>query len=185
MSTISLVLNDPAASQIRAMWDQLEGRFGLKGVRKVPFPHLTLLGFDGLTHHDVKDLLERLSQGTAPFTLETNGLALFADPSRILFSPVVRTPVLHRLQHVLYRNLRDLGGQVPRLYEPEHWVPHITLAQGDAGPSTYGEAVAYLLSLKADLNIAFEVRNLTLFDWIGPRYEPCDRFPLMGRLAQG
>lgn len=182
MSTISLVLNDPAASRVRDLWAQLEEHFGLTGIHKVPFPHLTVLGFDGLTHMDVKDLLERISQGTAPFVLETNGLALFKDPARILFAPVVRTPVLHRLHNALFRNLKDIGGQVPALYEPDRWVPHITLAQGDAAKGTYGEAVDFLL--KQDLHIAFEVRNLTLFDWIGPRYEPCDRFPLMGRAAR-
>jgi 2'-5' RNA ligase len=182
MSTISLVLNDPAATRVREIWAGLEEHFGLTGVRKVPFPHLTLLGFEGLSHSEVKDLLERVSQGTAPFALETNGLALFADPAPILFAPVVRTPVLHRLHNALYRNLKDLGGQVPNLFEPDHWVPHITLAQGEGSKGSYGQAVDYLLA--RDLHIVFEVRNLTLFDWIGPRYEPCDRFPLMGRAAK-
>jgi hypothetical protein len=35
--------------------------------------------------------------------------------------------------------------------------------------------------METTLELVFEVRNLTLFDWLGPRYEPCDRFPLMGR----
>lgn len=163
---------------MRELWTMLEDRFGLKGVRKVPFPHVTLLGFDGLTHPDVKDLLERLSQGTAPFELEACGIGVFNDPAPILYAPVVQTPALHLLHRAVYEQLRELGGHVYELYAPGRWVPHITLAQGQGTPGAYGEAVELLL--KEPLHLSFEVRNLTLFDWIGPRYEPCDRFPLMG-----
>jgi 2'-5' RNA ligase len=61
-------------------------------------------------------------------------------------------------------------------------VPHVTLAQGEPNRGSYGEAVDMLMDM--DLRLKFEVRNITLFDWIGPRYEPCDRFPLMGREAR-
>lgn len=181
MSTIALVLHDPAASRVRGIWSLLEAEFGLSGVHKVPFPHVTLLAFDQLTHFDVKDLLERISQSMPPFMLETSGLGLFGAPARILYAPVVKTPVLFELHQVVCGELAKLGGQIPPLYHPERWVPHVTLAQGDTSRGTYGQAVD--LVLQQDLRLSFEVRNLTLFDWIGPRYEPCDRFPLMGRPA--
>lgn len=178
MSTVALVLHDPAASRVRALWKVLEDRLNLAGVRKVPFPHVTLLGFDDLTHPQVKDLLERLSQATAPFQLEACGLGFFNDPAPILYAPVVQTPALHLLHRALHGQLLDLGGKVYDLYTPGRWVPHITLAQGPGAPGAYGEAVELLM--KEPLRMSFEVRNLTLFEWIGPRYEPCDRFPLMG-----
>ncbi len=179
MSTIALVLQDPAASRVRGVWTQLEAEFGLSGVHKVPFPHVTLLAFNGLTHFDVKELLERISQSLPPFMLETSGIGLFGAPARILHAPVVKTPVLLDLHQRACVELARLGGEIPPLYRPERWMPHVTLAQGDTARGTYGQAVD--LILQQDLRLAFEVRNLTLFDWIGPRYEPCDRFPLMGR----
>jgi len=181
MSTIALVLHDPAARRVRELWSLLEDKFGLAGVRTVPFPHVTLLGFDGLTHFRVKDLLERISQATAPFTLAATGIGIFNNPATILYAPVVQTPSLHLLHRVLYEELKDLGGRVSDMYMPARWVPHVTLAQGEAVSGSYGDAVDLLL--KENLHLEFEVRNLTLFDWIGPRYEPCDRFPLMGREA--
>ncbi|BDU73080.1 2'-5' RNA ligase family protein [Mesoterricola silvestris] len=181
MSTIALVLHDPAASRVREVWSLLETEFGLAGVHKVPFPHLTLMAFEGLTHYEVKSLLERVSQSLPPFMLETSGIGLFGAPARILFAPVVKTPVLSELHQGVCAEVAKLGGRIPPLYVPERWVPHITLAQGDPVRGTYGQAVD--LVLQQNLHLAFEVRNLTLFDWIGPRYEPCDRFPLTGRLA--
>jgi 2'-5' RNA ligase len=183
MSTIALVLHDPAARRVREIWTLLEDRFGLMGVRTVPFPHLTLTAFEGLSHYQVKDLMERISQAMAPFMLEATGIGLFKEPARILYAPVVQTPHLHKVHHVLYEEIKALGGTIPEIYVPTRWVPHITLAQGEASAGSYGEAVDLLL--KEDLHLSFEVRNLTLFDWIGPRYEPCDRFPLMGRAAKG
>ncbi len=153
------------------------------GVRKVPFPHVTLMAFDDLTHLDVKELLERISQATAPFTLETTGLGLFNEPANIIYAPVVKVPQLNHLHRVVHEEIKALGGSVPPLYAPGRWIPHITLAQGDASSGSYGQAVDLLL--EEDLKLSFEVRNLTLFTWIGPRYEPCDRFPLMGRAAAG
>jgi len=178
MSTIALVLNDPAARRVRELWSILEDHFGLSGVRKVPFPHLTLMAFDQLTHPQVKDLLERVSQSLPPFRLEANGLGVFNEPARIIYAPVVMTPVLHHLHRELHEGLKALGGTIPAIHAPASWVPHITLAQGEATQGTYGEAVEFLL--RGELKLSFEVRNLTLFEWIGPRYEPCDRFPLMG-----
>ena len=182
MSTIALVLQDPAARRVRAIWSILEGEFGLAGVRKVPFPHLTLLGFENLTHPAVKDLMERVSQASAPFQLEASGLGLFNEPARILYAPVVLTPNLHLLHRVLYEELKALGARIPKFYSPSHWVPHLTLAQGEASRGSYGAAVDLLL--QEPLQMTFEVRNLTLFDWVGPRFEPCDRFPLMSRAAR-
>jgi 2'-5' RNA ligase len=182
MSTIALVLHDPAASRVREIWSMLEERFGLVGIHKVPFPHLTLMGFEGLSHFEVKELLERVSQHTAPFTLESSGLGLFNEPAKILFAPVVKTPGLQALHRVLCEELRHLGGSVPAFSTPGKWVPHVTLAQGEPARGSYGEAVDLLMGM--DLKLSFEVRNLTLFDWVGPRYEPCDRFPLMGREAK-
>ena len=157
----------------------MEARFGLAGVRKVPFPHLTLLAFEELPHPQVNELLARVSQATAPFTLEASGIGVFNDPARILFAPVVQTPGLNLLHRLLYEDLKEMGARISDLYAPGRWVPHITLAQGQGTAATYGEAVAFLLG--EHLKLPFEVRNLTLLDWIGPRYEPCERFPLMGR----
>ena len=179
---IALVLQDPAARRVRALWSILEGKFGLSGVRMVPFPHVTLMGFEELDHPPVKDLLERVSQASAPFELEACGLGLFNEPARILYAPVVLTPSLNLMHRVLYEELKELGARIPKYYRPSHWVPHLTLAQGEAAQGSYGGAVDLLL--QEPLQMTFEVRNLTLFDWIGPRFEPCDRFPLMSRAAR-
>jgi 2'-5' RNA ligase len=178
MSTVALVLHEPAASRVRELWALLEDRFGLAGVRAVPFPHVTLLGFEGLSHAEAKGVLERVSQATPPFSLEASGVGLFNDPAPILYAPVVPTPGLHGLQRAICEGLEALGAQTFRLYRPELWMPHITLAQGTPAQGTYGAAVDALMA--ENLHIVMEVRNLTLFQWIGPRYEPCDRFPLMG-----
>jgi len=178
MSTIALVLHDPAAQKVRELWSLVETRSGLKGTHKVPFPHVTLLGFDGVSHPQVKEILERVSQVTGPFELSTQGIGIFREPAPIIYAPVVRTPSLDDLHRRLHHQVAALGGTLSELYQPDRWVPHITLAQGPASPASYGELVEHLL--KEELEIRFDARNLTLFQWVGPRYEPCDRFPLMG-----
>ncbi len=57
-------------------------------------------------------------------------------------------------------------------------MPHLSLAQGDLARGQLAAVVEVLAAL--DLELEFEVRNLTIYDWVGPRYEPRERFPLLG-----
>lgn len=181
MPTLAMLLHEPAAGAVRRWWDRLEAALGIRGVRRVPFPHVTLFGFEGVAHPVVQDLLEARCEELPPLQLHAAGLGLFMKPQPVLYMPVIRAPGLETLHRTLWEGLADLQAHLFPLYGPERWMPHLTLAQFDLRPENLLEAVAALAD--EDLSLAFEVRNLTLFDWIGPRYEPRERYPLRGRPA--
>ena len=178
MPILALQLHEPAAGQVRQWWAILEREVGLSGVCRVPFPHLTLFGFDGMEYPRIQETLEDFSGRTAPLTLHGKGLGMFLKPMPVIYAPVIRNPKLTELHQNLWETVSGLGGHLYGLYSPERWIPHITLAQFDLRRDNQLLALQVLMEL--DLQLAFEVRNLTLFNWIGPWYEPQERYPLLG-----
>ncbi|HNX32758.1 MAG TPA: 2'-5' RNA ligase family protein [Holophaga sp.] len=178
VSILALQLHEPAAGRVRQWWDVLEAKVGISGVRRVPFPHVTLFGFDGLDYPQVRKCLEDFSVDTPPLDLRSVGLGVFLKPMPVIYSPVIRSPRITDLQRELWERIARLGGQMYGLYSTERWIPHITLAQFDLTLANQEPALRALMEL--DLELRFEVRNLTLFNWIGPRYEPQERYPLLG-----
>lgn len=179
MSILALQLHEPAAGVVRRWWDLLEAEAGLSGVRRVPFPHLTLFGFEGIDYPTIQRTLEDFSGSTAPLRLQSVGLGVFLKPQPVIYTPVIRTPGLTELHQRLWTTVEGLGGDMFGLYAPTCWIPHMTLAQFDLTRDNVLPAFQALLGL--DLQLDFEVRNLTLYNWIGPRYEPQERYPLLGR----
>jgi len=179
MSTLALLLHEPAARRVRDWWDLLEARLGLRGVRKVPFPHVTLLGCEGIDHPRIQEVLDELCFRTPPLELRSIGMGLFTRPMSVLYAPIIRNQALSALHRELWHAIEGLGGNLFKLYSPELWIPHMTLAQFDLTPENQIEALRVLLEV--DLELVFEIRNLTLFDWIGPNYEPRERYQLRGQ----
>lgn len=178
VSILALQLHEPAAGKVRQWWDLLERELGLSGVRRVPFPHLTLCGFDDIDYPRIQRTLEDFSGSTRPLTLRSVGLGMFLKPMPVIYTPVIRSLELTELHRVLWDMVGSLGGHMYGLYAPERWIPHLTLAQFDLTRDNHIPALKVLMEL--DLQLEFQLRNLTLFNWIGPRYEPQERYPLLG-----
>lgn len=181
MSTLALQIPEPAAAKVRGWWNTLEAALGLRGVKRVPFPHLTLFGFEGIDHPRVQRILESACEVHGPVEVRGVGLGLFLTPAPVVYLPVIRTPQLDALHRALWEALGHLGGHRFRLYGPDHWIPHMTLAQFDLGPQQALDAIGLLREQEPDLACACS--HLTLFDWIGPLYEPRERYRLQGLQA--
>lgn len=179
MPVLATTLDEPAAGRVRALWDRLEAELGLSGVRKVPFPHLTWLGCELMDTPQMVARLEELSGALAPIPARATSLGIFLKPAPVLHLAVVRNPELDYVHGRLWELVEPCATELHGLYRPDVWVPHITLALGDLSPELLPRAVALLADF--DVPLTFTLRNLTLFDWIGPHFEPIERFPLRGR----
>jgi len=176
MSIIALQLQEPAAGVVRGWWNILARELGITGINRVPFPHVTLAGCTGVEAPVIQEIMEDLSRKVPPLRLRSTGLGIFLDPEPVLYAPVVRDRPLEDLHHQIWEALSGLRGQMNPHHAPDRWMPHITLAQFDLRRDGLPKVLSTLAHL--DLGLEFEVRNLTLFDWIGPRYEPQERYAL-------
>lgn len=180
MPVLATSLDEPAATLVRRLWVLLEGELGLKGVRKVPFPHLTWMGCEMLDTPRLVDLLGSLGQAQAPVQALSASLGVFLQPAPVIHLAVVSSPAVEALHRRLWNLVEPCAEEMHGLYRPELWVPHITLAQGDLKPEMVPEVMKLLGHIPFPLDFTF--KNLTLFQWIGPRFEPIERFPLTGKI---
>ncbi len=179
MPVLATSLDEPSATRVRKVWERLEVELGLRGVRKVPFPHLTWLGCDVMDTPRLIEVLADFSGEVGPLPARSASLGLFLHPAPVLHLAVVRCPALDQVHQRLWELVGTCASEMHGLYRPDLWVPHITLAQWDLRPDQVAAALGLCMDL--DFPLEFTLRNLTLFHWIGPRFEPIERFPLRGR----
>ena len=131
---IATLLDDASEQAVRALWIELETRYGLCAApRAVPFPHCS---FQIAADYDLpalSQLLPRIAAQHAPVSVVVSGLGAFEEPEPVLYLAVQRNAALDALHVALWRALVE--GGVARewspLYAPDVWIPHITLAQLD------------------------------------------------------
>lgn len=178
MPVLATSLDEPAATYVRGLWDRLERQMGLKGVRKVPFPHITWLGCEMLDTPRLIESLGELGLHQAPVAARTVSLGLFLQPLPVIHLAILRSPTVEAMHRQLWNLVEPCAAEMHGLYRSELWVPHVTLAQGDLTAEQVPEAMALLGDIEFPIDLTF--KNLTLFQWIGPRFEPIERFPLTG-----
>ena len=74
MNGIASLLDQPAASRVEQLWQELETRCGLVGVKATPFPHLTWQVTEAYDLPRLETVLQALARQTQPLTIHTSGL---------------------------------------------------------------------------------------------------------------
>lgn len=134
MAGIVSLLDEPSEQFTRALWAELDERYGLHAVaQRVPLPHCS---YHVAAEYDLARLAEalrRVAAQTRPFAATITGLGAFEAPEPVLYLAVERNPALDALHAALWRELAegDIAREPMAVYAPATWIPHITLAQGD------------------------------------------------------
>ncbi len=158
MQAVVSLLDDHSYELTETLWRELETRFGLRGVYATPHPHFS---YHVAHNYDPGGLVPgfgRLARATAPFQVRTSGLGIFAGKSPVLYIPVVRSPALTRFHQALWSELAACAAGSLAYYDPDHWLPHITLGCGDLRADMLPEVVRLLAG--RDFNWTITVNNL-------------------------
>lgn len=159
MNGIASLLNDPQKSQIEAIWQELEEKCGLIGVRITPFPHFTYQVVETYDQARLGPILQAIARATQPFTVQTTGLGLFTGKTPIIYLPLVKNDFLLHFHKLIWDRTIDVAQGASPYYAPDLWVPHITLGYGDVTNVNLGCAMEKLAFRKFDWQI--NVDNLT------------------------
>lgn len=141
MHAIVTVLDSKSYSRIIALWQELETECGLTGIRSTPIPHFS---WHIAQDYDFSKLLPGIQEivaSTVPFIGRTSGLGLFTRENPVLYFPLVRTSNLTDLHSRVWERAIRYSQAPSPYYEPEAWMPHITLAYGDLNQATLGCAI--------------------------------------------
>jgi 2'-5' RNA ligase len=160
MQGVVSLLDDEHYKRIEDVWEELSRTFGVRGIYATPFPHFTYQVSEVYDPARVQAALHKIAAGTEPFSVRTGGLGVFTAAKPVLYMPIVRSPALERLHAAVWQQLGDAPqGCAARYYEPDMWLPHVTLAHGDIDSDRLAEIVR-LLS-RRNFHWEIEVNNLS------------------------
>jgi len=151
MNGIASLLDGPATIHVERLWQELEVRCGLVGVKVTPFPHFTWQVTKDYDLPRLKIALHELAGQVQPFSIHTSGLGLFSGENPIVYVSIVKDEPLMRLHSMLWEKMAGIAFQPALYYSPAQWVPHITLAYNDL--------------ISANLDCAMQFLAFQSFNW--------------------
>lgn len=182
---VASLLDDDHAQRLRELWDELEREFNLPGRYVRPWAHVSYHVAGDYEIDRLEPVLAALAERIAPFELLTTGLGLFTGRVPILMIPCVRTPELQAVHDAVWRELgpdgphADIASKPSDLYPAGRWMPHLSVAMGEADAAKTGEIVGCLAG-REPFAWRIPIDNLVLIYNPGTGHEVRLRFPLRG-----
>ncbi|NSW51888.1 MAG: 2'-5' RNA ligase family protein [Anaerolineae bacterium] len=167
MQALITALPQPYHQRIINIWDGLHSKFNITQARDItPIPHLTW----HISHSYRTGMMEHLRLllgGCKLPSIKVNGLGVFPGTSPVIYLSIDTSDHLVAFHQFIIKSILPFSQESVDLYEPDRWVPHITLALGDTTPTIAEEIIAD--------NVG------TQYDW---RFEP-DNFVLISENLSG
>lgn len=160
MYVIASLLNPAATQQTQLIWDLLETKCGLMGIKLTPLPHFSWVVSEEFDLARVETEVRMLAQAFDTFYAETTGLGIFTGENPVLHTSLVKTRRLLEMQERIWRSASSCAVRLSPYYEPSSWMPHITLAYRDITRENLGCAVQEIAF--RDLNMKVLVDHLAL-----------------------
>ena len=124
---LTALLDEDHTARVHQIWNLLEIECGLKAVHVPPYPHFSFHVAQKYRLSELDSSMSELTREIAPFLIRTTGLSLFTGKNPVAYIPVVASKSLLEVHHRLWEKTTGFGTHLNMLYQPGHWVPHITL----------------------------------------------------------
>ncbi|MGT2754034.1 2'-5' RNA ligase family protein [Streptococcus ovis] len=128
MYAVILTFDEQIEDRIKKIWQELEEQGISDYASQVQNrkPHLTLASYEEIANVEVFEKQFNLFYRQVPsLTVQFSSLGSFLQSATLFLSPVV-TQSLFVLHQAHYQTFHQWSAQ--NLYSPEHWIPHVTLA---------------------------------------------------------
>ena len=160
MQAIATLLSRNSDEKTKKMWQDLEESCGVSGIKIPQDPHFSWFVAEKFDEPEVKSEFLNLSQQLTEFEISTNGIGLFTGEKPILYIPIVKTRKLLELHEKIWSLLSPMGVKLSAFYQPEHWIPHITMTSDDASLANITCIIETIMPLA--LTMTIPVNNLAL-----------------------
>lgn len=176
MIAVTSLLDQSHSDRVTELTELLDQKFGLNEVKMTPYPHLTLLTAEIPDKEELQQYLEQTALETESFSIRTTGLGVFPGEKPVIYIPVLRTAPLNQLHMRLHRDISEMSSEMGIYYNPNMWLPHISLALGDTSPEVLGPVLTFLFSY--NFNWEIKIDNLTILQKCGDYYLKEDEYHL-------
>ncbi len=154
------LLPSPFYERVEALWDRLERRCGLNGIRVTPYPHFSWQIAEGYDFDRLEAAMQQVAAHTKLFAVKTAGLGIFSGENPVVYLPVARNSWMAQLHGEIRHAVNGLGTGVSEYYNNDNWAPYISLAYGDLDRQTLPEVLDELAF--ESFGWEFEVDNISL-----------------------
>lgn len=160
MQGVVSLLDQAHQDWINHVHAEVERLVGVRGLCSTPVPHFSYHVADAYDPEILAATLLSVAASNAGFRVRTSGLGVFTGEHNVVYIPIVRSPILTAMHHILWRQLSRASEGVSRLYHPDNWLPHITLVDNPALAPHLGEVMRLLTDL--DFRWEIEITNIAL-----------------------
>jgi 2'-5' RNA ligase len=124
--------------------NDLEQVFGINGVKITADPHITWVICEVEKLAELRTYLKEIAEQTTLVKVKTTGLGIFPGEHPVIFVPVIRADGFNQVHAELFQGIRSFSRHTVNFYDPDNWVPHISLALRDTTPEILPKIVQYL-----------------------------------------
>jgi 2'-5' RNA ligase len=129
VSAIVTTLQPPYSDQIRELWQEFAQACKTQFVlTHDPIPHFSWQAAEGYDEAALDQAIQEIARETPSFIIQTSGIGLFTGKMVVVYIAIVKTDQLITLHDRIWETTRHLGHSLNQNYQPDFWVPHITLA---------------------------------------------------------
>ena len=160
---------------VRSVWDRLTRSGAYGNLRITPIPHLT---YHVAANYgdDLTDRLTALAAATSPFTAHAAGVGVFPGDECVIYVSLVRNQELNDVHGRVWASIDPIADASHGLYNPERWVPHITIAHVSGDSQQVADVVA---AVSAEIRLwAIEISQFAVIEGAGPQARVVTRVPL-------
>ena len=174
MSGIVSLLDDKHYQLVGRLWAELEEKVGLRGIYVTPFPHFSYHIAQSYDRQRLEPILQCIAQSTRQFTIKTAGLGIFTSKAPVLYIAIVRSQELTRFHRIVWHEISGISSGAVAYYDPENWMPHITMGYGDVHKDNLPDLIRGLS--EHDFNWEITVNNLSFIEDTGKEQKLRFRF---------
>ncbi|MEN6410004.1 MAG: 2'-5' RNA ligase family protein [Anaerolineaceae bacterium] len=160
MFAILSLLDTESEVRVFDLWRTLESTCGFERNHVTTIPHISWQVAESYNVDEVKRVLERLAKASKPFTIQTAGIGMFTGNTPVLYLDVVMNEKLDQFHRYVWQAGVPFAHGISELYQPDAWVPHITLSYGEITPGNIGCALEGLAF--QSLRMSIQIQNVAL-----------------------
>ncbi len=138
------LLPQPYYGKVEQIWDDLERRFGLRGIRVTPLPHFSWNIGEVYPQEKLEPAMREVAAQIPPLVTRAGGLGIFPGPEPVIFIPVIKDRALLEAHELIWNRFQSVGEGLSPYYSPQNWHPHISLAYQDVNRENIGPVIEAL-----------------------------------------
>lgn len=154
------LLKGEIREEVLDLWNYFDQMYDSKLAKAFMHPNIS---YQGGICENLDTLISRLNEYEYPdkFEIEIDGFEKFTNPQNVIYMKVIKNNKISEFHNELSRVLNDTCLKTFELYNPNNWVPHITIVMNDISEVDFHMSFEELCNKEVNRNKVL-IENLAL-----------------------